>query len=227
MQQNLHDRSKHQPNVQWTESTIKPGRKPVCRTKSNTAAPKEHSTEPRTSTRTRERAELSSLARSELQNRTCMREHACSMASMVAWSCCGSGLPPGKPCMVAAAAPDRAWRGVGSPRSPRVWPPASGQPTWRGEVELARGLRRRWRRREQWMGGWLDGFTRPLGPGERWKEATQPACFAGTVSFVQSSIQVLVIIKENSCKILEYALLLFFYCAPYYRIIGLEMVQCI
>jgi hypothetical protein len=26
------------------------------------------------------------------------------MASIVAWSCCGSGVPPGKPCMAAAAA---------------------------------------------------------------------------------------------------------------------------
>ena len=35
---------------------------------------------------------------------TWISEQACSMASMVAWSCCPLGVPPGKPCMAAAAA---------------------------------------------------------------------------------------------------------------------------
>jgi hypothetical protein len=96
----------HQPNVKWHESTVKPSRNAARCTKSNTAAPEERRTEPRTGAG--EHTELNLLARSQLREQIWMREQACSMASMVAWSCCGSGLPPGKLCMAAAAAPDRA-----------------------------------------------------------------------------------------------------------------------
>jgi hypothetical protein len=115
--------------VKWRESTVKPSRNVTRRTKYNTAAPEERSTEPHTGAG--EHTELSLLARSELRERIWMTEQACSMTSMVAWSCCGSGLPPGQPCM-AAATPDRAWRVVGSLRSPRVRPSASGSPAGRG-----------------------------------------------------------------------------------------------
>ena len=72
------------------------------------------------------------------------------MATIVAWSCCGSGAPPGKPCMAAAA--DRAWSVVGSPRSPRVWPPASGHPAGRGAVAEGRAAAEvESSRREGWM----------------------------------------------------------------------------
>jgi len=98
------------------------------------------------------------------------------MATIVAWSCCGSGAPPGKPCMVAtAAATDRAWSVVGSPRSPRVWPPASGHPAGRGAVAEGRAAAEvESSRREGWMEARMAFGCLCL---SAWGlEATQPAC---------------------------------------------------
>jgi len=98
------------------------------------------------------------------------------MATIVAWSCCGSGAPPGKPCMAAtAAATDRAWSVVGSPRSPRVWPPASGHPAGRGAVAEGRAAAEvESSRREGWMEARMAFGCLCL---SAWGlEATQPAC---------------------------------------------------
>jgi hypothetical protein len=95
-----------------------------------------------------------------------MREQACSMASMEAWSCCGSGLPPGKLCMAAAAAPDHSWRVVGSLRSPRVWPPVSGHPARHGGV--SEGTEAAVEAEGEWMGtGWFRYDLLPSAEVER------------------------------------------------------------
>jgi hypothetical protein len=65
MQRNIPNWSKHQPNVKWRESTVKPSWNAACCTKSNTAALEERRTEPRTGAG--EHKELNLLARSELQ----------------------------------------------------------------------------------------------------------------------------------------------------------------
>jgi hypothetical protein len=79
---------------------------------------------------------------------------------------------------------------VGSPRSPRVWPPASGHPAGRGVAAEGREAAevRAAGERDEW---WLDSFAvfgLLGGPGSAGcgggsgTETTQPACFAGAVS---------------------------------------------
>lgn len=88
---------------------------------------------------------------------TWMREQACSMASMVDCSCCGSGAPPGNPCMVAAAAAaeggasasDRAWRVAG----------ARGHADRRRRDAAAATKQRRRQRWERGGGGGGDGWV--------------------------------------------------------------------
>jgi hypothetical protein len=135
MQQNLYNWSNSSTKREMARERCQDEQNLERHTKSNTAAvaPLEPSTEPRT--RAWEHKELRSLARNNMRDQTWMREQACSMASMVAWSCCGSGLPPGKPCMAAGG----GWRLPVAPGAwvsaiARVQQPASGHATGRGWV---------------------------------------------------------------------------------------------